>query len=108
MDNLVGLPKFADLAIHRLHLGRDIGGHSWSLSAVSLRLDDPAMQRLWRAADLVRDRRDRRLSRAVFALVIQHHPNRPRAHFRCNLVRRLARYRSTLSRVGASGKPGAV
>jgi hypothetical protein len=40
--------------------------------------------------------------------VIQHHPDRPLADFRCKLVRRLAHIGSVYSRVGASGKPGAV
>jgi hypothetical protein len=40
--------------------------------------------------------------------VLQHHPHRPFANLRRELVRRLARHRSSLSGVGASGKTGAV
>jgi hypothetical protein len=40
--------------------------------------------------------------------MIQHHPHRPLANLRRELVRRLARHRSSLSGVGASDKPGAV
>jgi hypothetical protein len=38
--------------------------------------------------------------------VLRHHPNSPRPDLRC--VPRLPAHRSILSRVGASGKPGAV
>jgi hypothetical protein len=40
--------------------------------------------------------------------VIQNHPHRAGSHLRRELVRCLACHGSTLSRVGASGKPGAV
>src|SRR3954471_13104200 len=68
----------------------------------------PALtQGLARAADLGRDRLDGRVLRAVLALVIQHHPDRALADLRriggCALC-----HGSILSRVGASGKPGAV
>ena len=41
-------------------------------------------------------------------LVIRHHPDRSVAHLRRKRVRRLAHRGSIYSRVGASGKPGAV
>jgi hypothetical protein len=45
----------------------------------------------------------------VVALVIPHHSNRPLANLSRKFVRRLLRVHSPiLSRVGASGKPGAV
>jgi transposase InsO family protein len=44
----------------------------------------------------------------MLSLVIQHHPHRPATDLWRKLVRCLARYRSTFSGVGASGKPGAV
>ena len=69
---------------------------------------DPVVQRLRRAADLRRNRHDRRPLRGMIALVIDHHPHRALAHLRRKLVRRLACHGSILSRVGASGKPGAV
>jgi len=39
-------------------------------------LPDPVPQRLARTTDLGRDRADRPISRAVLALVIEHHPDR--------------------------------
>jgi Holliday junction resolvase len=44
----------------------------------------------------------------MFMLVIQNHPHRAGSHLRRELIRCLARHGSTFSRVGASGKPGAV
>ena len=44
----------------------------------------------------------------MFMLMIQNHPHRAGSHLRRELVRCLACHGSTLSRVGASGKPGAV
>jgi hypothetical protein len=41
-------------------------------------------------------------------LVLQNHPHGTLAHLRRKLVRRLVRHGPILSRVGASGKPGAV
>jgi antitoxin ChpS len=41
-------------------------------------------------------------------LVIQNHPHRAGSHLRRELVRCPACHGSTFSRVGASGKPGAV
>ena len=44
----------------------------------------------------------------MLALVIKDHPHRTLAHFRGKLVRCLAHDAPSYSRVGASGKPGAV
>src|SRR5271169_5760773 len=44
----------------------------------------------------------------MLMLVIQNHPHRAASHLRRELVRCLACHGSTLSRVGASGKPRAV
>lgn len=49
---------------------------------VTLGLPDPAPQRFRSAADLRRDRTDRRPLRRMFAFVLEHHPNRALAHFR--------------------------
>jgi hypothetical protein len=43
----------------------------------------------------------------MILLVLENQPNRARAHFRRKSVRCLACHRSTFSRLGASGKPGA-
>ena len=107
-QDLVGLSKLAVLALQRLQLRRHVGRHAGPLAAVDLGLLHPLVQRLRRAADLGRDRRDRRPARGMLAFVIQHHPHRAVADLRRKLVRRLARHGSTFSGVGASGKPGAV
>jgi hypothetical protein len=65
------------------------------------------MQRLRRAADLRGNRSHRRPPRGMILLVLENQPNRARAHFRRKSVRCLACHRSTFSRLGASGKPGA-
>jgi hypothetical protein len=44
----------------------------------------------------------------MFSLMIGHHSNRPSADFRREFVRRLACHRPYFSRVGVSGKAGAV
>src|SRR5690606_22945051 len=69
---------------------------------------DTVVQRLWRAADLRSDRHDRLPPGGVLTLVIEHQPHSALAHFRGKLVRGLAHDAPSYSRVGASGKPGAV
>ena len=44
----------------------------------------------------------------MFRFMLGHHSNGPGAHFRRKLVRRLACHRPYFSRVGVSGKLGAV
>src|SRR5262249_18232362 len=58
------------------------------------------------AADLRRDRADRRPLRGVLAPMLEHHPYGSRAHLW--RIPRLPAHRSILSRSGASGKPGTV
>jgi hypothetical protein len=58
-QDLVGLPKLAVLALQCLQLLRDIRRHASTLAAVDLKLLDPLVQRLRRAADLPRDGHDR-------------------------------------------------
>src|SRR5690606_7233931 len=64
----------------------------------------PAPERLARAADLCSNRLDGRPLRRVFALVLEHQPNRPLPHLRGVLL--CLSHAPNLSRVGASGKPG--
>ena len=73
-----------------------------------LGLLDPVVQRLGRAADLRRDRHDRLPTRRILTLVVENQPHGPLAHLRGKLVRGLAHDAPSYSRVGASGKPGAV
>ena len=64
------------------------------------RLPNPAPQRLRRAADLGRDRANRRPLRCVLRAVLEHHPNRAFTNLGENLVDRLLiRHSSSLSRV---------
>jgi hypothetical protein len=75
---------------------------------VALCLPHPAPQGLRLAADLRSERADCRSSRGVISLVVDHHPNRALANFRCVFRRGLVRHGSILSRDRASGNPGAV
>src|SRR6476661_8645631 len=106
-QDLVGLAQLAVLALQRLDPLALVRGRPGPQALVALGLPDPVTQGLARAADLGRDRLDGRVLRAVLALVVQHHPDRTLADLRriwgCALC-----HGSSLSRVGASGKPGAV
>src|SRR5262249_28670053 len=77
-----------------------------AFALVTLGLPYPFTQGLPCAADLTRNRDDRRPLRLVFPLMLEHHPNSPftelRRIFRCCF------HDSILSRIGVSGKPGAV
>src|SRR3546814_408499 len=107
-QNLVGLPQLSDLALERLHLVGNLGRDTRPLAAVDFSLLYPLMQRRRRAANLLGNRYHRRPARWIIPLVIQHHPDRSLAYLRRKLVRRFAHSGSFYSRVGASGKPGAV
>src|SRR5271165_1800676 len=107
-QDLVGLAELAVLPLQGLELGGHIRGQARLAPAVSLGPANPLMQRLRSATDLARNRDQPRPTRRMLMLVIQHHPHRARSHLRRELVRCLACHGSAFSRVGASGKPGAV
>src|SRR6202035_5334391 len=107
-QDLVGLTEPAVLSLQGLELGGHVRGQARLAPAVSLGPANPLMQRLRRAADLRGNRSHRRPPRGMILLVLENQPNRARAHFRRKSVRCLACHRSTFSRLGASGKPGAV
>src|SRR5271163_1899856 len=107
-QDLVGLTELAVLSLQGLELGGHVRGQARLAPAVSLGPANPLMQRLRSATDLARNRDQRCPTRRMFMLVIQNHPHRASSHLRRELVRCLACHGSTLSRVGASGKPGAV
>ena len=107
-QDLVGLTEPAVLSLQGLELGGHVRGQARLAPAVSLGPANPLMQRLRRAADLRGNRSHRRPPRGMILLVLENQPNRKRAHFRRKSVRCLACHRSTFSRLGASGKPGAV
>ena len=105
---LVRLSKLSVLALQRLQLLGHIGRNASPLAAIDVRLLHPIQKRLRRAADLGRNRNDRRPSRRMLMFVVQHQPHRTGTDLRRKLVACLIAHGSTLSRVGASGKPGAV
>src|ERR1700677_1848208 len=107
-QDLIGSAKLAVLPLQDLELGGYVRGQARLAPAVALGLANPLMQRLRSAADLARNRDQRCPTRRMFMLMIQNHPHRAGSHLRRELVRCLACHGSTLSRVGASGKPGAV
>src|SRR3984885_6549731 len=107
-QDLVGLTQLAVLPLQRLELGGHVRGQARLAPAVALSPANPLMQSLCSAADLARNRDQRCPTRSMFMLVIQNHPHRAGSHLRRELVRCLACHGSTFSRVGASGKPGAV
>ena len=80
--------------------------HTRSPTLVGFALPHPLAQRLARAADLLRDRLDRRLLRVMCRLVLQHHPYCSFPDLRGVLVRRT--HRSLLSSHRLSGKLGTV
>src|SRR6202044_2803616 len=105
-QDLIGSAKLAVLPLQGLELGGYVRGQARLAPAVALGLANPLMQRLRSAADLARNRDQRCPTRRMFMLVIQNHPHRASSHLRRELVLCLAWQGSTLSRVGASGKPG--
>ena len=101
------MPQFAVLALQRLDPLAINRRWSGPLTSIPLGLAYSIPKRLTRAADLGRDRADHRILRAVLGLTIKHHPDCTLADLR-RKGRRALRHGSILSRVGASGKPGAV
>src|SRR5690606_20571229 len=67
---------------------------------------NPAAHRLGRTADLLCDRLDRRPFRFILVRVLADQPNRPLPHLRRVLL--CSCHGSNFSRVGASGKLGAI
>src|SRR3954451_23148990 len=106
-QDLVGLPEFAVLPLQRLDPLALVRSRPGPHALVAFSLAYPVPERLARAADLGRDRADRRMLRAVLALVFQHHPHRAFADLRRKGWGSL-RHGSILARSGASGKPRAV
>src|SRR6202007_570994 len=107
-QDLVGLAKLTVLSFQCLQLRGHIRRHAWRTATVAIRLLHPFQPRMGEAANLPRDRSNRRTARRMLAFMIQHHPHRTLADLRRKLVRRRTRHGSTFLRVGASGKPGAV
>src|SRR5262249_60574574 len=85
-QNLVGLAQLADLALERLDPLAIISGRAGPFALVALGLSHPTGQRLRRAADLGRDRYDRRPLRCVLRAVLNPHPPSPPPHLPTNLT----------------------
>ena len=94
---LVGLAQFADLALELLDTLLLGCGRAGSCAAVALALAHPLAQRLGRAADLARDRLDRRPLRRVLLLGIKDHAHRTLLNLGGKL-RRLPHHGSILNR----------
>src|SRR4051794_37426764 len=107
-QDLIGLAQLAVLALQGLDALLLRRGRPGPQTLVTLGLADPLAQGLGRAPNFGRDRADGRPLRGVVAPMIQHHPHRTLPDLRRKLVRGLLGHGSTFSRVGASGKPGAV
>ncbi len=80
--DLVGLAKLAGLALQCLDPLTFLGRRAIPDALVALGLPNPVVKGLRRAADLRRDRDNRRPFRSVIASVLRHHPHCPRTHFR--------------------------
>jgi transposase InsO family protein len=80
--DLVRLAQPPDLALQRFDPLPVVACRTGPLALVALGLPDPAPQRLGSAADLRRDRADRRPLRGVLPGVFEHHPHRALADFR--------------------------
>src|SRR5208283_5202771 len=109
-QDLIGLTQFAVFSLERLDPLALIRRRARASARIALRVANPVPQRLARAADLRRNRRDCGPLRRMIAPMLLHHPNRPSPDLRREFVRGLLlRFHDPiLSRVGASGKPGAV
>ena len=108
-QDLVGLAQLAVLPLQRLDALALVSGRAGPPALVALGLPDPVRQGLRCAADLGRNRGDRRPLGRVLRAVLQHHPHRALTHLgREPRGRLVIRHSSNLSRSGASDKPGAV
>jgi hypothetical protein len=74
LQNLVGQPEFAVLALQGLQPGTFVGRQPGTVARVTFDLADPAAQRLGTAPELGRDRHDRWPRCGMLDLMIQHHP----------------------------------
>jgi hypothetical protein len=76
------LAQLPDFALQRLDPLLFVRRRAGPLALIAFGLPDPAPQRLGSAADLRRDRADRRPLRGVLPFVLEHHPHRALADFR--------------------------
>src|SRR5690606_42117831 len=105
-QDLVGLAQLTHLTFQRLDPPALAAGLAFTFASTPLGLAYPTAQCFGGTTDLGRNRANRCPFRLVVALMFQYQSNRSLADFRGVLRRRL--HGSILSRVGASGKAGAV
>jgi hypothetical protein len=85
LQDLVGLPELANLALEFLHPNARVGRHARAHAGVDPGHPDPTPQRLGRAADLARHRHQCRPLRSMTARALTNQTHRPLA----NLVGKL-------------------
>src|SRR5690606_35500161 len=105
-EALVGPPQLTVFALELLEPLTLLARRTRPLPRLPLAPPNPAAQRLGRTADLLCDRLDRRPFRFILVRVLADQPNRPLPHLRRVLL--CSCHRSNFSRVGASGKLGAI
>src|SRR5690606_31914311 len=104
-QDLIGSAELPDLPLELLDPLSLCRRRTRPPAQILLRLPHPAPQRPARAAALCSNRLDGRPLRRVLTLVLEHQPNCPLPHLRGVLL--CLSHDPNLSRVGASGKPGA-
>lgn len=76
------MPKLPNLALKRFHLLGHLVGHAGPLAGIDLCFPDPIMQCLRNAANLPRNRLDRRPARGMLVFMVEQQPDGSLAHFR--------------------------
>src|SRR5690606_5130883 len=105
-EDLVGPPQLTVFALELPEPLTLLARQTRPLPRIPLAPPNPAAQRLGRTADLLCDRLDRRPFRFILVRVLADQPNRPLPHLRRVLL--CSCHGSNFSRVGASGKLGAI
>ena len=105
-QDFVRLAQFAHFSLQRLDTFFFSCCEPWSLPGIAFLLAYPAARRLWRAADLGRNRCDGRPLRFVLAGSLAGHPHSALVNFRGILW--LLFYSPIFSKNGASFKLGAI
>src|SRR5690606_5912915 len=99
-------PQLTVLALELLEPLTLLARQTRPLPRIPLAPPNPAAQRLGRTADLLCDRLDRRSFRFILVRVLADQPTRPLPHLRRVLL--CSCHGSNFSKVGASGKLGAI
>lgn len=105
-ENLIGAAKLTILTFELLQACTLISGKAGSAALIALSAANPFAQGLRCAADLLGDGADGRPLRGIMVLMLEHHADGPFSDLGGVLLRLV--HDSKFSRVGVSGKPGAV